>query len=1393
VAQLPAADLSASPIGYNGVAAVAGVSVKNSTATTVPITSMSFTITGAYSTYLTVSLVESNMPVYGAGTLNTVSTTSTYPSTTLAFTIIGQSVNNTTNYYFLVATWGGTNVAGPITLTFKPTTVIASGTNTITAPTAISYTLQAGTCNWVGTTGTGGTTWTTASNWNEDRVPGLYDVVDIAVGVGTNSTPAIASGVTVNVASIALGGRFGSTSGITVNGILNVTGDITFPVDIYAGLPNPFNFTGTGSVSAVNMSIYANYDINETNSTNELQIVTFSGPALTLSGNLNLTSEAYKPLAGTTTYQQVATFDLTAGSAEIDGAITTNNTVDGTTTYPTSTVEVIPTTTATLELDGTAALSGLSANGTNVLDVNNTGVTVNYNGTVGQTIYTASTAHVQDAATGGATGVDYYNLNLSGTGTATAAVGTINVAGAFTTSATTVNMAAAVTNLNVTGLSKQTAGTWTLGSGTFTAAGTSATNGLEFSGGTFNGGSAPLTTVSNNCTLDAGTETVNFGSSTTKIGESLTQNGGILNFGSGAATIANAAQINAGTMNGSTGTIGITGALQEEGGNINCGTGALTIGTTFQLFAGKFTGDLTAAGSVIVGGTFTNNKTYIPANPGTFNPGIGTVTFKSGSGTAALPDYDNESTFTYAAGTIIFSGAAPFLKDGSTGTEFNNVTFSGTGTATMVLGTGNFSVADVGTLTMTSPAKLVAGATGVGNAGYLTLNSDATSTASVAKIVSPSTSTISGNVNVQRFITGGAGYRGYRLFGSPVNVNASVAFATTQMYMGLSYIGTTTGGNLGALTGGPTGGGFTYSMNNPSLYLYDETRASSATSYVSGRNVGVAAITGNVGVTPYSISYFTTTGTAVAGYKIPAGSAYLMYFIGNTGHTTVTNTTPEPVTTTAVGYLNQGTIPVYFGKFGTTSSISTSIPDVNNGYNQVGNPYASTISLDQVAADNNSVSTNFYEISAPGGTYVAYKSPGAGSDVRASKYIVSGQGFIIQYVSGGTGTFAFNEDQKVPYPTTMTTTTGTTANGTFLLDQPYNPSATVVPDAQTVPQTATTLAVQDSVVLTGLHLQLTKDTANYTQTGIYFNATNTDAYKIGEDAIDLDGTAPVVYLSSYSTDGTRLAINELSPYTKGKRIKLYAKATSSGLYHISLYDIFNIDTTNYNVFLVDNNQKDSLDIVHYKSYAFNINNADTTTFGANRFVLVIEPHPMPPYQLVTFAGQKASEGVLLNWVTYNEGDFTGFVLQKLTGGKYVSLDSLQSTAVSKYGYTDINPITGSNTYRLKQSDFYGNITYSAPVTIIYGITPGSGDFVIYPNPSRAMITVNAGAVASPTVAVPNYVYSIYNMSGTLVGQKSVNRNIWTEDLSNYKAGMYIIVLKDSNGKLIGKSKFVKTN
>ena len=66
--------------------------------------------------------------------------------------------------------------------------------------------------------------------------------------------------------------------------------------------------------------------------------------------------------------------------------------------------------------------------------------------------------------------------------------------------------------------------------------------------------------------------------------------------------------------------------------------------------------------------------------------------------------------------------------------------------------------------------------------GLLTLLSDAGSTAAVGNNnIEP---TIIGNVNVQRFVTGGSGYRGYRLFSSPVNINTVTSQASAVGYIG---------------------------------------------------------------------------------------------------------------------------------------------------------------------------------------------------------------------------------------------------------------------------------------------------------------------------------------------------------------------------------------------------------------------------------------------------------------------------------------------------------------------------------------------------------------------------------------------------------------------------------
>lgn len=751
-------------------------------------------------------------------------------------------------------------------------------------------------------------------------------------------------------------------------------------------------------------------------------------------------------------------------------------------------------------------------------------------------------------------------------------------------------------------------------------------------------------------------------------------------------------------------------------------------------------------GTVIVG---TNITTSGGANTG------GSATFNLTSGSAG-------TTLSLGGGLTVNSGA---------NLSFNGYSSASRGIVNFTSGS-NSSIASTGIISATNSTLT--------NTGTFTLFSDASSSATIGQLVN---STFGGNINVQRYVTGGSSsYRGYRLFSSPVNVNTYTNLSTNQGYFGLNYLNASSGTNAVLLAGPGYGCGFNVYNPNPLLYLYDESRTSSNASYVAGKNVGITAITGSSGSPAYSVTTLSGT-TTTSGVKIPVGNSFLLYYVGSASSYTINNSrVPDATTVTATGYINQGAVPVMFW-----NTTSTQIPYHTGtggklpGLNQVGNPYPSTISLDQVAADNPAISPQFWELNEPGGTYISYNTSGATSNTRASKYIVSGQGFVIQAL--GTGeTITFQEDQKVAYPSGFTTSS---SPGSLLLSMPPSTSITGTDNARSY---AASTPAQASAVLTGLHLQITVDSVTNTQTGIYFSSKNSDAYNQTEDAIDLDGTHPKVYLSSYSSDGSRLCINQLGDYSKGKTIKLFASATTSGQYSLSLADVANIDTNNYNIFLVDKKMTDSLDMARYKSYAFNINTSDTTTYGANRFVLSVHHKPVPSYALLHFSGEKVTAGVSLFWQTLNAGNYTGFVLQKLDGnGNYNSLYATNSDSRSNYIYVDQHPIIGNNVYRLQQTDFNGNITYSAPVTILYNATSPNGNLTVYPNPAKSIITVSL-----TTNLVANSA-DIYSTSGTLIKHESINSNTFTEDVSSYKLGIYIIELKTQNGDLAGQSKFVKVN
>jgi hypothetical protein len=283
-------------------------------------------------------------------------------------------------------------------------------------------------------------------------------------------------------------------------------------------------------------------------------------------------------------------------------------------------------------------------------------------------------------------------------------------------------------------------------------------------------------------------------------------------------------------------------------------------------------------------------------------------------------------------------------------------------------------------------------------------------------------------------------------------------------------------------------------------------------------------------------------------------------------------------------------------------------------------------------------------------------------------------------------------------------------------------------------------------------------------------------------------------LSSFTSNNVRTAINALGDYTNGKRIKLYVRATTDGIYKLTLEDIANIDTVNYRVYLVDTKLNDSLDMVHYKAYTFNLSAADTGSF-ANRFILALELRPMPPYQLITFGGQKApSASIQLNWKTINEGNYTSFGLEKLgINGLYSSIDSVQSNGSGVYTFNDQSPVMGNNIYRLAQSDVHGKITFAGPININYNTIAANGIFTIYPNPSKDIINISVNSGTTGSQNTPVYQAAIYDLSGTLMDSRQVNTNNWTQDITSYKAGVYILELKTASGNIVGKAKFVKTN
>jgi hypothetical protein len=141
----------------------------------------------------------------------------------------------------------------------------------------------------------------------------------------------------------------------------------------------------------------------------------------------------------------------------------------------------------------------------------------------------------------------------------------------------------------------------------------------------------------------------------------------------------------------------------------------------------------------------------------------------------------------------------------------------------------------------------------------------------------------------------------------------------------------------------------------------------------------------------------------------------------------------------------------------------------------------------------------------------------------------------------------------------------------------------------------------------------------------------------------------------------------------------------------------------------------------------NINpgNGKNTQFDIESFSI---PITLLPVTYSHFTATQNSGQVILNWSTVTETNNSHFEIERSSDGEqWLTLGQVQGSGNSHelnvYEYIDVNPLSGTNYYRLKQVDFNGDFSYSElKVVIIDFVLPEK--VTIYPNPALSFINID---------------------------------------------------------------------
>ena len=193
-----------------------------------------------------------------------------------------------------------------------------------------------------------------------------------------------------------------------------------------------------------------------------------------------------------------------------------------------------------------------------------------------------------------------------------------------------------------------------------------------------------------------------------------------------------------------------------------------------------------------------------------------------------------------------------------------------------------------------------------------------------------------------------------------------------------------------------------------------------------------------------------------------------------------------------------------------------------------------------------------------------------------------------------------------------------------------------------------------------------------------------------------------------------------------------------------------------------------------------VNSTDPTiqvTLTATTNIRAVFDDDALPVRLISFDVKREDKVAVLRWRTAGETNFSHFEVEHSIDGntwnKSGEVRAKGESSSNDYSFTTV-PNAGHNYYRLKMTDNDGSTSNSDIRTLMYD----TEELVLAPNPAD-----NGRVAIVPTLrADKDYSITVMSLSGTEVFRKDhvISSEI---DLGNLTAGIYLLKLTDSDGKV----------